>query len=144
LGQLARGTLLSVDQTILDRTKRAAFFDEIVKWAVSDEEALDAAKLLTKPRGFRQHAEVGAITGTLAPAFQAAGRVTKAVVDAKQGRLGAARKALVDTTRGGLAQAVVGGGLTGSGLSFAREGLQVRAAKDTYRKFMEQRKGKAP
>jgi hypothetical protein len=125
-------------QTLIDRAKRASLFETIKVASVSDDEALDAAKRLSKPPSARQHVEAGAVTGALAPAIQAVGRGAKALVDAKHGRVGEARKAFMDTTKGGLVQAALGGGLTGAGISLSREGLRTQQARKTYQKYLQQ------
>lgn len=132
-------------QTIIDRVTKKAMLEELLKWAeeggtVSAEEALEAAKELSKtPRERAQkHLERGIVPAILAPGIHAAGRATRAAIDAKKGRWGAAAKAMKDTTKGGVAQSALQGGLVGAGLSLSHEGIAVAKAKDTYNDFLKQ------
>lgn len=125
-------------QTLIDRAvgkKRPGIVKES---EVSDEEALEAAELLSKKRSPFRYLDAGAVSGALSPAIQAAGRGTQALVDAKKGRWGAARRALTDTSKGELAKNVLQGTLFGSGIAAAREGVQLSRAKNTYENFLKQ------
>lgn len=135
-------------QTLIDRTKRAAFFDELrfksaeesPEKMVSADAALASAKVLSRsPRQrVQKHVERGIVPAFLAPGIQAAGRATEALVDAKHGRWGAAGRALKNTTKGGVAKSMLQGGGVGAGLSLSHDFIQVAKAKDTYEDFLSQ------
>ncbi len=106
---------------------------------VSRAEAQEAKKTLKKKKHPLRHLDAGAVSGVLSPAIQAAGRGTQALIDAKHGRMAAARRALKDTTKGEVAKNVVQGTLFGTGLSMAREGVATARAKSTLDEFTKQR-----
>ena len=138
-------------QTLIDRTKRAAFFGELhSKLAKSDEPhissdvAKDSIKVLSRtPRQqIQKHLERGIVPAMLSPGIQAAGRATKALVDAKHGRWGAAGRAIKDTTKGGVVSSMLQGGGVGAGLSVSHDVLAKMRAKDTYETYLDQNKKK--
>lgn len=118
-------------QTIIDRSMRK-------KAEVSREEAREAKKVLKQPKSALRYLDAGLVSGAASPLINAAGRATEAAIDAKKGRWGAARRALTDTTRGGVAKNVVHGTLLGTGISAAREGVATARAKNTYNDFLKQ------
>lgn len=130
-------------QTLVDRAKMSAFFEAVKTAAISDDAALDAAKRLQESPGtkFRRQAELGALTATAAPVIGAASRAVKGAIDAKKGRLGAARAAFRDTTRGGVVADAFRGGLTGVAIGTGRESLEDARAKKTVRRYIEQHGG---
>lgn len=120
----------------------AAFFEMASKIAVSDEEAVDAAKMLSEnPRSrARKYVDAGVVGGALNPAVDAAGHFAKGLADAAPGARVAGGKATVgkELTRGGLARSATRGLLGGMVIQAGREGMQLRRAKDTYHRFMEE------
>lgn len=134
-------------QKLIDSAKTAAFFEEVKHaYAVSDDEAIEAARLLSKsPRERkRTYVEGGAVSAVAAPVIQGLGRGIEAGVDARRGaRLHVARKAFRNTTRGGVARAALTGGLGAIAISAGREGIQLQRAREKYHRFLEQHDGAA-
>lgn len=130
-------------QTLVDRTKMSAFFGTIKAAAVDDMVALDAAKRLAESPRERtaRTLETGALTATAAPAAAAVARGVKGAIDAKKGRWGAARAALRDTTKGGVASDAIRGGMAGMVIGSGRDTLETARAKRTVRKYLDQHKG---
>ncbi len=125
-------------QTLIDRVKRAAFVDELAKIsAVSEEEALEAAKTLTEARGkARRYAGAGLIGGITKPLIGITGEAVKGFAErggGLKGTLGAIR----GTTRGTIAKDIVTGGAGGAVIQGIREGMKIRQAKKTYQQFMQ-------
>ena len=123
----------------LNKVSSAAFMDELQKIAVSTraiereikkDQATEAIRTLREDKPQR-HLEAALVSGTLGPGSMAASRAAKALVDAKSGGRGKALKgSLKAITRGDVAQAAVGYGLTGAGISYGRSRVgQARARK---------------
>lgn len=137
----------SLPISIANLTKQAAFFDELTKLAtgaVSDEEAIDAAKQLSvDPRTrARRYVESGVVGGALNPLVNASGEFAKNFTEhqgslkarALHGVAGAAKK----LGKGEVAGTATKGLLGGMAVQAGREGLRLQEAKDTYRRFMQQ------
>ena len=119
----------------------AAFFDQ-AKLAVSEEEALDAAKALSEARGKKlKRYGVGAAIGvTSYPAVAALGEGVKGFVAAPkgkrlQGALQGARKSIAAPE---LAKNVTRGGFGATAVQALRENVQLQDAKKTYRAFLKE------
>ncbi len=147
IGKSRKGSPTISLQTLIDRTKSAAFLDELLKLSRLDKatkaELEEATKVLTEPKHkvVRKHIERGVVPAAISPGISAAARGVRAFVDAKRGRGGsAAMKAIKDTTRGGVVSDVVRGGLVGTGISVGSHGLQKQRAKETIEKFMPKRR----
>lgn len=127
-----------------NRSKTAAAPGPSAPKPVDPEEALEAAKYLSKKRGPREHIESGAVSAAINPVIQATAKATKAAIDAKKGRWGAAKQSLKGITKGDVASQAVSGGLFGAGISAGREGLRLQKARDTYEDFLKQHGTPAP
>lgn len=134
-------------QTLINRATHQGFSDRIKK-AVSDEEALEAAKLLTTRRGpgrVRRYAEGAVAGGFASPVIRAIGRATEAAVGAPMGtglrRVGLARAAAKATSRGEIARHVAEGTLAGGGVRALRDEFEVGRAKKTVKKFLDLHSG---
>jgi hypothetical protein len=127
-------------QTLIERAKSSAFV-ESVKAAVSDDEVLDAAKLLgqqQRNRAKRLGASAG-IGATLAPAVSFGSEVAGALAR-RHGRgraVATAAKKLVSAPH--MAKTVTGGALGGAGFQATRETVQGREAKKTVKTYLEER-----
>lgn len=126
----------------------AAFADELQKIAVSEEEAVDAAKLISQdPRSrARKYLDAGVVGGVLNPAVGASGHFVKGFVDTKGGlrqRLaGGAKEFGTKATLGEAARGAHTGFFGGMAVQAGREGIQARRAKDTVDQFLrEHREG---
>lgn len=144
LGKTRVGSLPIDITKLIERTKQTGFADRIKK-AVSDDEALEAARLLTQKRKGRLHryAESGAIGALANPAIRAVGRGVEAAVGAPKGmgawRGGFARAAMKNVNRGELARQLTEGGLAGGGVQAIREGVELGKAKKTVQRFTTDR-----
>lgn len=134
-------------QTVIDRLKKAELegFVTRLKAAVSEEEAIDAAKLLSQKRKDRvqRFAEGGTIGALASPVMRAAGRAAEAVVSTPGGigkRMTAAGKASLRTTPGELVRHVTEGGLAGGGVQAIREGVELGKANKTVQSFLDERR----
>lgn len=136
-------------QTLIDRTKRAAFLDELLKLSEEEamphvppptrREAMDAAKVLTQSPAerMRGHLEAGVVSMGAAPAVAAIGRGVKGFVDGKGNRGAAALKAVRSATKGDIAQQMTGGLLTAAAISAGRSGFQQAKARHTYDRYLQ-------
>lgn len=128
-------------QRLIEKTKMAAFSDT-VKQAVSEDEALDAAKMLSvdKKTRLRRYAEGGAIGGVAYPGIAAAGEAAGALASHGPGKLRAAGAAVRATLkRPDLAKSVTRGVLGGGGVQAIREGVELGRAKKTVSNFVRER-----
>ncbi len=129
-------------EALMKKAQAHGFLDELSKLAVSDDEAIEAAKELSinpKSRA-KAYADSTMVGGTLAPAIDAIGRMGKAVGDAKGGkRLAAGRAAIKAMTGGDVLKSALVGGLGGTSVQAGREGVSFQHAKKTYKKFMAER-----
>lgn len=132
-------------QELIEKTRQSGFADRIKK-AVSEDEALDAAKRLSEGRKsrVRRYAEGGVIGGLVNPALRAAGRGVEAVVNAPKGsggwRVGFARAAVKGVSKGELARHLTEGALAGGGVQAIREGVELGKAKKTVKSFVSDRR----
>jgi hypothetical protein len=131
-------------QTLIDRARFSSMSDAIKKAfaepAVDDFDALEAAKTLSetpKSRAIRYGQSAG-VAGAASPLIHAGSRALKGLLDAKKNPLRAARAAIKDTTRGGIAHDVFRGGATGMTLNAGREGFEQRRAKQTLDTYLAQ------
>jgi hypothetical protein len=128
-------------QSLADAMANKGFGDRIKK-AVSDDEALDAAKMLSQKGRVRRYAEHGAIGGLAYPiigaAGDAAGRVAEHAGSGKLRAAGTAARAALRAPE--LVKNVTRGVLSGGVVQAAREGVEVGKAKKTVRSFIEERK----
>ena len=119
----------------------SAFFDA-VKIAVSEEEAIDAAKALSESRQRRmKRYGTGAAIGALSyPAVGIAGEAVKGfVAGPKGGRLRSAAKAVGQAAKAPeLAKNVTRGALGASAVQALRENVQLQDAKKTYQTFLKE------
>lgn len=119
----------------------SSFFDE-VKLAVSEEEALDAAKTLSESRRSRlvRYGTGAAIGSTSYPVVGLAGEAVKGFVAAPKGqRLKGATKGLRDAANlPDIAKSVTRGALGASAVQALRENVQLQSAKKTYKDFLRQ------
>ena len=120
----------------------ASFFDT-VKVAVSEEEAIDAAKALSesKQRRLKRYG-TGATIGALSyPAVGLTGEAVKGfVAGPKGGRLRSAFKAVREgATAPELAKSVTRGALGAGAVQALRENVQLQDAKKTYQSFLRER-----
>ena len=140
LGKSRKGSPSIGLEQLIHKTKMSAF----VKAAVSADEALDAAKMLSvdKKTRVRRYAESGAIGGAAYPVISAAGEVAGALAGPKGQRLqhaaSAARKAF---SRPEVAKSVTRGVLGGGGIQAIREGVEIGKAKKTVKGFLDQHRG---
>lgn len=131
----------------LEKPLFAAFVDELQKIAVSEEEALDAAKLLSQdPRSrVRKYVDAGAVGAVLNPAVDTTGHFVKGFVDTNGGlkaRLaGGASEIGKKMTLGEAARGVHRGLFGGMAVQAGREGFQLHRAQDTYQRFMREHGG---
>lgn len=126
-------------QGLIEKSRLSGFSDRIKK-AVSEYEALDAAKRLSEGRKsrLRRYAEGGAIGGMANPVLRAVGRGVEAAVNAPTGsRVGKAVAAIRGTTRGELARHLTEGALAGGGVQAIREGVELGRAKKTVKQFID-------
>lgn len=119
----------------------AAFIDELEKISVSEEEAIDAAKMLSESKRSRtkryvQSAGVGAVA---TPLVSVAGDVAKAVAGPKGQRMTAVKGVLREGfSRPELAKQVTRGIAGGGALQALRENVQLHQAKKTYSDFLRE------
>jgi len=129
---------------LIERSKQQGFADGVKK-AVSEDEALDAAKMLSTKGRTRRYVEGAAIGAAVNPAMRAIGRGVEAATNAPRGmgswRAGLARAAVKGVSRGELTRHVVEGGLAGGGVQAIREGVELGKAKKTVRNFISERSG---
>lgn len=132
-------------ETLIRGHKLAAFQDELQKLSegVSDIEAVEAAKTLTKRRPWKSISQTAALAGSAAPAIDVAGKFTKGFVNTK-GSLGAraagGAKEVATITKGDVAAKALTTGLGGGAISAAREGLTLSNAKKTLQAYVQQDK----
>jgi hypothetical protein len=125
----------------------SAFASEMHKIAVSEEEALDAARIISQdPRSrARKYFDAGAVGAALNPFVDASGHAVKGFVETpgsfKQRARGAAREVRLKSTRGEVARTMHRGLFGGMALQAGREGLQARRAKDTVDRFLRENRG---
>lgn len=122
-----------------DARVMATFFETISKIAVSDEEAIQSARVLSEPKRskVRRYVDAGVVGGTLAPAVELAGSFAEHAGNAKKDRL-ATGLANARLSKGQLAKAVTKGVLGGAVVRAGQEGLQLHRAKDTYNRFLQE------
>lgn len=119
-------------------------FESRMKKAVEEDEALDAAKLLSQKGRMRRYAEGGAIGGITYPLVNAAGEAAKGfAAHAGQGKLrAAAHAAKAVLTKPELAKNITRGTLGGGVIQAVREGVEMGKAKRKVRDFISERTGK--
>lgn len=126
-------------QTLINRAKVSGFL-EVIKEAVSDEEALSAANRLTSSQGQRARrygtgAAIGAVT---APAVTLAGNLAEAM--GKPGRAAGLRAAWkVTTARPQIMKDIAKGTVTGGGVQAIREGVQAGQDRRTAQAYLRER-----
>lgn len=117
-----------------------AGFSDRIKKAVSEDDALDAAKMLSTKGRARRYVEGGVIGGAAYPLTAAAGEVAGALAGHGSGKLRAAGAAAKATfKRPELAKSVTRGALGGGVIQAVREGVELGRAKNTVRSFVEER-----
>lgn len=125
---------------LIEASKSKGFADRMKK-AVSEDEALDAAKMLSVKGRARRYAEGAAIGGITYPVVSAAGELAKGVTahtgsgKVKAG-ITAARAALA---RPEVAKSLTRGALGGGVIQAVREGVELGKAKKTVRSFIDER-----
>ncbi len=126
----------------------SAFAAELQKIAVSEEEAVDAAKLISQdPRSrARKYLDAGVVGGVLNPAVGASGHFVKGFVDTRGGVgrrfAGGVREMGSKTTKGEVARSAHTGLFGGMAVQAGREGLQAQRARATVDQFLrEHREG---
>jgi len=126
---------------LIEKTKMSSFA-EAVKQAVSADEALDAAKMLSvdKKTRIRRYAEGGAIGGAAYPLVNAAGEAAGALAGhSSSGKVRAVGSALQKSfKRPELARNVTRGALGGGGVQAIRDGVELGRAQKTVQNFLHQ------
>lgn len=108
---------------------------------IDDEEALDAAKRLSRKPDIRNYTETAGVFGAANPVIGALGRAVKGAVNAPRGRrLTGALKGVKDVTKGDLFSQAATGAASGGGISATMEGLELQRAKGKVRNFLKQHK----
>ncbi len=132
-------------QTIIERAKQSDFAVYKKLAGISDEEAMDAAKVVSTPtakrlKRYSTGATIGAVT---APVIRMAGDVAESAAagGGRRGIVAAAGKALA---RPSLAKEVVRGIGTGAGVQAVREGVETRQAKKTVNTFLREQGSSLP
>lgn len=119
----------------------SAFFDA-VKTAVSEEEAIDAAKALSesRQRRMKRYGTGAAIGATSYPAVGLTGEAVKGfVAGPKGGRVQSALKAVRQAAAAPeIAKNITRGALGASAVQALRENVQLQDAKKTYRTFLQE------
>jgi hypothetical protein len=130
---------------LIEASKRKGFLDRIKK-AVSEDEALDAAKMLSTKGRLRRYVEGGLIGGMSYPVISAASEAAKGfTAHSGPGKLRAARAAARAVLKGPeIAKSVTRGVMGGGVIQAVREGIELGRAKKTVRQFIDERtKGSA-
>ncbi len=140
LGKTRSGSPSIGIQALIEASKRKGFADRIKK-AVSEEEALDAAKMLSTKGRTRRYAEGGLIGGTTYPLVSAAGEMAKGVAaHSGSGKLRAGVTAARSALKGPeVAKSLTRGAFGGGVIQAVREGLEMGKAKKTVRQFVDER-----
>lgn len=139
LGKTRSGSPSIGIQALIEKSRQKGFADRIKK-AVSDDEALDAAKLLSNKGRARRYAEGAGIAATVNPVMRMVGKGVEAAANARGGgRAGMARAAIKGITRGELSRHVVEGALAGGGVQAIREGVELGKARKTVKNFVAER-----
>jgi len=114
-------------------------FVESVKVAVSDEDALEAAKALSESTGSRarRYAQGAGIGAVASPAMEVAGNAAKALAGGK-GLRGAASAARDTVRKPELARFVTKGVLGGGAVQAVRENVQLSNAKKTVSDYLKE------
>lgn len=138
LGKTRTGSIPVNIAKLVERTKSAAFTERVKQALVSDEEALEAARLLSSKGKARKYVEGGVIGGALSPAVSFGGNLAESVA-----RKGFNRRALASATaetfsKPRLAGSVARGALGGGVIQAVREGVELGKAKRTVREFLKQ------
>jgi hypothetical protein len=137
LGKLVERTMEKKCQDAL----WSSFF-ETVKIAVSEEEAIDAAKALSesKQRRLKRYGMGAVIGATSYPAVGLVGEAVKGyVAGSSGGRLrGAANAVRQAATAPELAKNITRGALGAGAVQALRENVQLQDAKKTYRSFLQE------
>lgn len=130
------------------RAKMAAFAEELsalktsqqyMDRLVDDNEALDAARRISKPPDVRSYAETAGVFGAANPMIGALGRSVKGAIDAPRGkRMVGALKGLKNISKGGLFSEAATGAVSGGGIKATMEGLELQRAKNKVRSFLKQ------
>lgn len=119
----------------------ASFFDE-VKVAVSEEEAVDAAKALSESRRSRlkRYGQGALIGATAYPVVGVTGEAVRGFVAAPKGqRLRGAAASVRDASRlSNLAGSVTRGALGAGAVQALRENVELQSAKKTYKDFLRE------
>jgi hypothetical protein len=140
LGKTRSGSPSIGIHELIERSKQKGFSDRL-KHAVSEDEALDAAKMLSVKGRARRYAEGATIGGASYPLIAAAGEAAKTVAEhSGSGRL----RAVGAAARGALkapevARSVTRGALGGGVIQAVREGVEMGRAKKTVKKFVNER-----
>lgn len=127
-------------QNLIEASKRKGFSDRIKK-AVSEDEALDAAKMLSTKGRARRYVEGGMIGGASYPIISAAGEAAKGLTaHSGSGKLRAAGAAARAVLKGPeVAKSVTRGAMGGGVIQAVREGVELGRAKKTVRQFIDER-----
>lgn len=141
LSKTRTGSLPVGIKKLIERSHTSGFADRIKK-AVSEDDALDAAKLLSKKGRIRRYVEGGAIGGATYPLVSAAGEAAKGfAAHAGQGKLRAAAhaaKSMLKTPE--VAKSVTRGVMGGGVIQGVREGVELGRAKSTVDGFLKERR----
>ena len=148
LGARLRSPKISM-QTIADRAHRhikkaeldpvwGAFFDEIKVAAeeVSDEEAMDAAKRLSRNKTIGRYAKTTGLMAAAYPLVAGAGEAAKGYIE--HGLPGATAGFMKSVTGGELGKNVTKGALSGSMLQAAREMIDRGEDKRIVKKYISE------
>jgi hypothetical protein len=118
----------------------AAFVEEISKLAVSEEEALEAAKALSesKQKRLQRYATSTGIGAVASPAISLAGHTAAALASPRGQRMARLKDAYKGGVKSELAKNVTTGALSGGALQAVRENVQLSQAKKTYQDFLRE------
>lgn len=135
-------------QTLIERAskavKKAAFLhaleEELLKLAVSEDEALAAADTLSQHRPVSRYLTSAGLGAVAVPTTKAIGRAVEGGLAAAPGqRAAGALKAVLTRTGPELAREVTEGALGGGAVRAVGEGLDVARARHTALKFLRDR-----
>lgn len=137
LDRLARGLLRKKKSS---DEQWAAFFDEVSKLAVSEEEAIDAAKQLSESRSRRikRYATSAGIGAVASPTISLAGHGVAAALSPRGQRLARLKDAYKGGFKPEIGRQVATGTLSGGALQAVRENVQLQQAKKTYQDFLRE------
>jgi hypothetical protein len=119
----------------------SAFVSELSKLAVSDDEALEAARLLSESRKSRlkRYTQSGVIGATTTPVVRYTAELAAAAASPKHQRVNALREATRKAfSRPEIAKHVTGGALGGGVIQGVRENVGLSQARRTYENYLKE------